>query len=334
MKVAVTGASGFIGGYVVRELIKQGHQVTALCRSDSSAARLAKQDVGIVKGDIRDTDSLENFCRDQECIVHGAAVMGGYGTWDRFYRIGVEGTENIIEAASEAKVPRFIHLSSMTVYGTRPSGVRLSEALPYDEQPKRWNHYVRQKILAEKLVWKAHKQGKISVTAFRPSLVLGPGDRNVVSRTLRFIRSPFRALIGDGSNWVACVLVEELARTIVRSASLPLTVGKAYNLSGSNPITQLDYLNFHASAAGLSPIRRQMPVNLMKLGCATVERIYNLLGREEEPFCTRIATELISTHLEVDCSLAVRELDWVGAGSYEEAIRLSVEWYLKHAHVE
>ena len=333
MKVAVTGASGFIGGYVVRELIKQGHRVTALCRSDSSAVPLAKQDVRIAKGDVRDPDSLTNFCQDQECIVHGVAVMGGYGTWDRFYKIGVEGTENIIEAATNAKVQRFIHLSSMTVYGTRPRSVRISEALPYDEQPERWNYYVRQKVLSEKLVWEAHNQGKISATAFRPSLVLGPGDRNVVARTLRFLRSPFRALIGNGSNRVACVLVEELARTVVRSASLPVTMGKAYNLSGSSPITQLDYLNFHASAAGLPPIRRQMPVNLVKLSCATMEWIYNLLGREDEPFCTRIATALISTHLEVDCSLAVKELDWAGAGNYEEAIRLSVEWYLKHEHV-
>jgi dihydroflavonol-4-reductase len=259
--------------------------------------------------------------------------MSAFGTWDRFYGIGVEGTKNIIEAATTANVQRFIHLSSLTVYGTRPRSVRISEALPYDEQPARWNHYVRQKVLSEKLVWKAHSEGKIAATAFRPSLVLGPGDRNVVARTLKFIRSPFRALIGDGRNWVACVLVEELARTLVRSASLPVTVGKAYNLSGSNPITQFDYLNFHASAAGLPPIRRQMSINLMKLGCAAVEWIYNLLGSEEEPFCTRIATELISTHLEVDCSLAIRELDWAGAGNYEEAIRRSVEWYLKHEQV-
>jgi 2-alkyl-3-oxoalkanoate reductase len=256
--------------------------------------------------------------------------MGSYGTWDRFYRIGVEGTQNTIEAATKAKVSRFIHLSSMTVYGTRPGSVRISEVLPCDNEPQRWNHYVRQKVLSEQLVWKAHYQGRISATALRPSLVLGPGDRNVVGRTLRFIRSPFRGLIGDGSNWVACVLVEELARTIVRCASLPLTEGKAYNLSGANPITQFEYLNFHASAAGLSPIRRKMPLNLMRVGCGVMERFYSFLGREEEPFCTRIATELISTHVDVDCSLAAKDLDWVGEGSYEEAIRLSVEWYLKH----
>jgi len=333
MKVAVTGAAGFIGGHVVRELIQQGHRVTALCRTDSWAGPVAQQDVNIAKGDIRDPDSLKNFCRDQECIIHAAAVMGGYGTWDRFYKIGVQGTENIIEAATKAKVQRFIHLSSLTVYGTRPKSVLVSEALPYDDQPEGWNHYVRQKVLSEKLVWKAHNQGKIAATALRPSLVLGPGDRNVVARTLRFLKSPFRALIGDGNNWIACVLVEELARTVVRSVSLPLAVGKAYNLSGLNPITQLDYLNFHASAAGLPPVRRHMSVNLMKFGCATIERLYNLLGKQEEPFCTRIATELISTHSEVDCSLASRELDWVGAGNYEKAIRLSVEWYLRHEQV-
>ena len=330
MKVAVTGASGFIGGYIVSNLVKEGHRVTALCRSDSSATSLAKLDISIVKGDIRDPASLEKLCRGQEGVVHGVAVVGGYGKWDRFYDIGVQGTENIVGAAAKAEVQRFIHLSSLTVYGTRPIRMRITESLPYDPQPERWNYYVRQKILSEKLVWKAHKEGKISATVFRPSLVIGPGDRNVVARTLRYIRSPLRALIGDGRNWVACVLVDEVACTVVRSASLPAAVGKAYNLSGSDPITQFDYLNFHASAAGLPPVRRRIPIRLMKLGSAMLERIYKFLGSEKEPLCTRIATELISNHIDVDCSPAGRELNWKGDGSYEEAIRLSVEWYLKH----
>lgn len=330
MKIAVTGASGFIGSYIVSNLVKEGHRVTALCRSDSSANLLIKQGVSIVRGDICDPVSLEKFCRGQECVVHGVAVVGGYGTWDRFYNIGVQGTENIVGAAAKAEVQRFIHLSSLTVYGTHPIRMRITESLPYDQQPERWNYYVRQKILSEKLVWKAHKEGKISATVFRPSLVIGPGDRNVVARTLRYIRSPLRALIGDGSNWVACVLVDELARTVVMSAPLPAAVGKAYNLSGSDPITQFDYLNFHASAAGLPRIHRSIPRSLMKLGCAMLERTYKLLGSKKEPFCTRIATELISNNFDVDCSLAVRELNWTGAGSYEDAIRLSVEWYLNY----
>ena len=330
MKAAVTGASGFIGGYLVNELIKQGHQVAALCRSESVLAHLRGKGVNVAVGNLLDLDSLRKFCRGQDCVFHGAAIVSGFAPWSQFYNTGVVGTENIINAAVEAGVVRFIHLSSMTVYGTCPNLLPIKESTSIDQHVKSWNHYARQKILSEKLVWGAHHNRQILATIFRPSLVLGPGDHNVVARTLRYIKSPFGAIIGQGNNYVACVVVDELARAIVKSATLQVAIGKAYNLSGANPITQADYLNFHSLAAGLPQIRRKIPVKLAQVSCAVLENLYKLVGSSDEPFCTRIALDLVSEHLEVDCSLATRDLNWTGSGDYERAIRLSVEWYLKN----
>jgi nucleoside-diphosphate-sugar epimerase len=330
MKVLVTGASGFIGGYLVKELISTGHEVTALCQPESPTNFLRQLGATIAVGDVTDPKSLIEPCRGKNWVFHGAAIVGGYGHWDGYYKIGVMGTEHMINAAAAAGVERFFHISSIAVYGTRPRSTIFSETTSFDEKPERWNHYVKQKVWAEKLLWKAHADGKIRAVAVRPSLVLGPRDRGVVSRTLNIIRSPFGVIIGDGTNRVPCVVVDELVSCIVRAASVNHSVGKAYNLSGRTPITQLEFMNLHATAAGLKLLSRKVPMPLAKLGCSALENMFLLFHREDEPFCTRIALAFAANDFEIDCSQAVRDLAWEGKASYQDAIRGSVNWYLKY----
>lgn len=329
MKALVTGASGFIGGYLIEQLISDGHEVVALCQPASALQHLRKQGVRIAIGDVTDKDTLREPTRGQDCIFHCAAIVGGYGNWQKFHKVGVAGTQNLITAAVESSVTRFIHLSSISVYGTRPHGELFTESTPFDPTPEPWNHYVRQKILSEQLVWRAHDQGKIQATALRPSLVLGPRDRNVVRRTLNIIRSPFGAIVGSGTNRVPCVVVEELVPAIVRSATLKSSIGKSYNLSGRTPITQLEYMNLHASAAGLRCLKRKIPFRLAHASLAALEGLYRAAQRVDEPYCTRIALAFAANDFNIDCSLAKRDLSWKGEASYEEAIFRAVEWILK-----
>jgi nucleoside-diphosphate-sugar epimerase len=332
MKALVTGASGFIGGHLVKELKLRGHEVTALCRSETAAAPLRERGVRIVMGDVTVPRSLITACQGQDWIFHGAAIVNGYGAWSLFESVGVRGTENLISAAVTAGVRRFIHLSSIAVYGIRPKGACFTEASPFCDNNKTWNRYGRQKILSERSVWRAHTEGKIQVTTFRPAIVIGPGDRNAVGQTLRFIGSPVGAIIGDGRNHMACVVIDEVVRIIVNSASLEVAVGKAYNLSGSNPITQFEYMNYHAKSAGLKSVECRVSRNLARLSCSFLERVYFIAGCKNQPFCTRMAIELASNNFRIDCSLASRELGWEGNADYEEAIRLSVSWYRKHVN--
>jgi 2-alkyl-3-oxoalkanoate reductase len=332
MRALVTGASGFIGTYLVKELVSQGHEVVALCQPGSHTGHLHIDGVMIATGDVTDIESLRKPCRGQNWVFHCAAIVGGYGLWDRFFKVGVEGTQNMINVAANSGVDRFIHLSSISVYGTRPVGKRFSETTPFDPNPEHWNHYVRQKIMSENEVWQAHYEGKIQATAIRPSLALGPRDRNVVRRTLNIIRSPLGAIIGDGNNRVPCVVIDELVRAVVLSASKKHAVGKAYNLSGREPITQLQYLDLHASAAGLRPLTRRLPMRFAHASCSMLEAVYRLARQEEEPFCTRIALAFAAQDFDIDCALAVKELGWRGDASYVDAINRSVEWYLRFGH--
>jgi len=328
MRALVTGAGGFIGSYLVRELSMQGHNVTALCQAGSATQHRFAKGVTLALGDVTEPESLRKACERQECVFHCAGIVSGYGAWERFFKVGVEGTRNMINVASHAGVVRFVHLSSISVYGTKPCGKLYTEETPFEENPEPWNHYVRQKVLSEKELWKAHNEEKIQAIAIRPSLVLGPGDRNVVRGTLSLLQSPLAAIIGDGRNRVPCVVIDELVKTIINAASNEYAIGKAYNLSGRESITQLEYMDLHAAAAGLKPLRRKVPVSVAQLACSMLEGMYRIAGREEEPFCTRIALAFAANDFNIDCSLGIRELAWQGRASYEEAIARSVKWYL------
>ncbi len=331
MKALVTGATGFIGGHVVDALLASGHEVVALVRPTSDTSLLARPGISLAAGDVTDRDSLDRACRGIDCVIHTAAVVSMYGAWEEYRRVGVVGTENLVDAAAAARVPRFLHLGSIASYGLRHTpGVVLTEDMPYDEDPEPWNHYVREKMLSEKIVWRAHESGRIAATSLRPSVVLGPRDRNVVTRVMNLLRLPFTGTIGFGTNRVGCVVVEELAELVVRAATSSVAIGRAYNVSGRDPITQRELYSLFAKAAGrrVQPFFTQYRVAFA--GASIAERLSQLAGRKEEPVLSLISVPIFGQDFLVDSSRARAELGWQGTADYERAVSESVKWYLEH----
>jgi nucleoside-diphosphate-sugar epimerase len=331
VKALVTGATGFIGGHVVDALLASGHEVVALVRPTSDTSLLARPGISLAAGDVTDRDSLDRACRGIDCVIHTAAVVSMYGAWEEYRRVGVVGTENLVDAAAAARVPRFLHLGSIASYGLRHTpGVVLTEDMPYDEDPEPWNHYVREKMLSEKIVWRAHESGRIAATSLRPSVVLGPRDRNVVTRVMNLLRLPFTGTIGFGTNRVGCVVVEELAELVVRAATSSVAIGRAYNVSGRDPITQRELYSLFAKAAGrrVQPFFTQYRVAFA--GASIAERLSQLAGRKEEPVLSLISVPIFGQDFLVDSSRARAELGWQGTADYERAVSESVKWYLEH----
>jgi nucleoside-diphosphate-sugar epimerase len=329
LRALVTGASGFIGGHVVEALLAAGHEVVALVRSTSDTALLERLGVELAIGDVTDAESLRRACRGVDCVIHTAAVVSMYGAWEEYRRVGVVGTENMIAAAMDAGVRRFVHLGSIAVYGFRhQKGVVLGEDMPYDEDPEPWNHYVREKMLSEKVVWRAHETGRIGVTSLRPSVVIGPRDRNVVTRMMNLLRLPLNGTIGLGSNQVGCVVVGELAEAAVRAGTLEGAVGRAYNVSGREPITQREIYTHFAKAAGKRLQPFFTPYRVAFAGASIAERLSQLAGRKEEPMLSLISVPIFGQDFSVDSSRAKKEIGWTGAADYEAAIHESVKWHL------
>ncbi|MFT3772369.1 MAG: NAD-dependent epimerase/dehydratase family protein [Minicystis sp.] len=324
-RILVTGASGFIGGHACEALVKTGAKVRAMVRKTSNVGQLAGTGVEICHADLSDPASLQQACADVDTVVHTAAAVGSFGDWEHFHEVGVLGTERLIDAAHRRGVSRFIHVSSIAAYGLKDHRRRVDEDTPFDHAPQPWNHYVREKVMSEEVLWRAHEAQKIRATSLRPSVVVGARDRNAVPRLVDLLRLPVTALPGRPDNHFPVVTIEDCVDAIVRSVENEAAIGRAYNVSGGRRITIADFFALIAKHAQLPPPKLYLPTGLMLPATGLLESAWKLLGKAGEPVATRIAIVVSGYDYEIDCRRAQRELGWSADGSYEAAIVAALE---------
>jgi nucleoside-diphosphate-sugar epimerase len=319
-RILVTGASGFIGGHACEALAKTGAKVRAMVRKSSLVGQLEGVDVEICQADLSDAKSLDRACKDVDVVVHTAAAVGSFGEWEHFYEVGVRGTERLIDAAHRNGATRFVHVSSIAAYGLKDHGGRVTEDSPFDRNPQPWNHYVREKVMSEDLLWDAHAAGKIQATSIRPSVVIGARDRNAIPRLVDLLKLPVTALPGRATNHFPVVTVEDCVDAIVRSVEQDVAIGRAYNVSGSRRIQLAEFFGLIAKHAKLPEPKIYAPTAVMLPAVGMLEDVWKLLRKKGEPVATRIAIVVSGYDYDIDCNRTKRELGWTADGSYEAAI--------------
>jgi 2-alkyl-3-oxoalkanoate reductase len=324
-RILITGASGFIGGHVAEALSQRGAAVRALVRPSSDVRHLRAAGVELATGHLGDVASLARACEGMDMVIHGAAAVGSFGEWDHFYETGVLGTERLIDAAHEKGVRRFIHLSSIAVYGLKAHHGPVDEDTPFDRAPQPWNHYVREKVMAEDILWRAHADKRIQATAIRPSVVVGARDRNAVPRLVELLRLPVTVLPGQPSFRFPAVTIEDCVSAVVRAVENEAAVGRAYNVSGEKAITAAEFFGHVARHAHLPAPKIYLPTAALIPAVGLLEGAWKLLRRPNEPVATRIAIVVSGYDYEIDCRRAQRELGFRGQGDYGAAIGAAIE---------
>ena len=206
----VTGAGGFLGQYIVEQLVQRGDRVRALVRRPS--AMLASLDVETVLGDIRDPEVVACACSGVDVVYHAAGVAGIWGPWQHYFGINTIGTRNVIEGCRRAGVPRLVYTSSpsVTFDGTDQEGV--DETQPY---PRRWLcHYPHSKAIAEQEVLAANSVNGLWTCALRPHLIWGPRDQHLIPRLIDRARRGKLVRVGAGRNQIDMIYVENAAERI------------------------------------------------------------------------------------------------------------------------
>jgi nucleoside-diphosphate-sugar epimerase len=326
----VTGATGLLGSHIVEQLRRRGKRVRALVRNSSDESFLRSQGVETVVGDITDRASLERACAGVDTIYHSAARVGDWGPWREFVQITIEGTRNVIAAAAAANVRRFLHISSISVYGyVDGKGVVLDETASLGQHLYRWAYYTRSKVIAEQSVWEAHRAGRIRATVIRPSWLYGPRDRATLARLIDSIRRGKCRLIGDGSNRLNVVHAANVADGAILAAESARAVGEAYNLSNDGVLTQKQYFDTVAAALGMGPITRSVPYGVAQRVALVLECIGHLVGQRKPPLITRYSVWLIGRHSFFETRKAREQLGWKSRISYEEGIPAAVSEYLQ-----
>lgn len=222
MKALVTGASGYIGGHLVRALVSRGDKVTCLVRPTSRTAFLQGQPVSLVEGDLRERPSLMPAVRDQDVVFHLAAVISAAGR-KPYEAANVLGTRNLVEAclAAAPGLKRFVFVSSIAAAGPSPEG----EAPNEDNEPRPVSNYGRSKLESEKLVLAA--RDRLPVTILRPPNVLGPGQPEL-EEAVKMMRRRIAPSLGNGRPQTSLIDVEDLVRALILAAEDPRSVGQTF----------------------------------------------------------------------------------------------------------
>jgi len=324
MRVLVTGGSGFIGSWVVRELLARGHSVRVLVRPQSNLANLAGTAAELVGGDVLDRASVEAAVAGCEGVVHTAGIVRFGGGEERLRAVNEAGVESVLGAALRAGVRRAVVTSSTAVMGGQREPVVADEATSSNALELGIDYFTS-KARGEEVALSMFEKG-LPVVAVRPAVVLGPGDvyRSSAGTVLALARGSIPFYVEGGASFCD---VRDVARGHVEALERG-TPGEPYILGGTN-LTTTDMVRRVAQASGAKPPRR-VPYLLALASAAAGEWIGRRRGREP-----RISAQLVrASHLYtfVSSERAVRELGYA-IRPFEETLRDTLRWFIAEGRI-
>ncbi len=328
MKVLVTGATGFIGGNLARELWRRGDDVRALVRPDSD--RLTIEETGIVpvEGDILDRDSVDRAVQGCEVVFHVAAA---YTFWSRdpagVSRTNVEGTLNVLESARQAGVSRTVYTSTVGTVGLPKDGLG-DESTPLDPGSL-YGHYKRSKLQAEQEALALAAAG-MPLVVVNPTAPVGPWDVKPTptgKMVLDFLRRKIPAYLKTGMNLVDVADVVE-GHILALEKGRP---GERYILGNRN-VSLKEIFDILSSLTGLSAPRIRAPYWLV-VGIGYADRFLEGTLLRREPAIPVEGILASKTPAYVSCEKAVRELGQPQR-PIEDALKQAVTWFTDHGYVD
>ncbi len=337
MRVLVTGATGFIGGHLVRWLVKQRHQVRALVRRDSPARNpelvegLAEVGMELAWGDITDPRAVRAAVQGMEGVFHLAAVRDEWGTSELVYqRVNVKGTRHLLEAAAEMGVRRFVYCSSVGV-ARYPGNLKADETLPFCD-PTSQVFYHRSKAQAEQMALEWAHSGRVPAVVVRPVITYGPGDEwGMVTRMMMLLAQRRFILVGNGRNHVDLVYVDDLVRGMYRAGERG-EVGRVYILSGTAPIRARTLVDKICGLLSKPSPRAHVPAPIARIAGWGMEALYRLGGRlgvnwdGKQPLVTRDKVATLAVDRGFSHARASRELEYQPQVDYDEGLRRTLAW--------
>lgn len=276
VRVLITGATGFVGGHLVKELVKRGHEVTVLVHKHPNTSK----GVALAKGDIHDSDSLEHACEKQDVVVHLVGIIQEKGD-ATFERTHVEGTKNMVKAAKAAGVKHFLYVSALG-------------ATPHSK-----SRYQLTKYEAELIV----KQSNIPYTIFRPSIILGPEDKfaNLLAGIVRvspvipmpplFSRARIQPVYVD--DLIACIVasLEKKARNII------------HEVAGPEVLTLQEFFDLVITVLGVKRLKIPIP-DVLFHGTTPLLRLFGLPLSKEQ--LTMLEESNVCDHTKIEKAFSLK----------------------------
>lgn len=311
MRVAVTGATGFLDGHLVTRLLSDGCEVVAVVRDTAKAAALQQRGVTIILGDL--TAAVETGLT-ADAFVHAAALSSNWGRRADFLAANVDGTGTAIALARAMGVRRFVHISSPSIY------FRLADQLDVREDvalPIPINPYAETKAIAEQ---RALGATDLRPVILRPRGIYGQGDTALLPRLVRAARRGPLPLLRDGQAVTGLTHVDDVVDAIIAAlnADEP-AVGRAINISGAAHRVR-DIADAACARHGIDIRWRALPTGFALAGARMMETICATLPGRPEPIATVYSLGLFAYSQTLNTARAAQLLGWRPRVSFDEGL--------------
>lgn len=327
MKKLVTGATGFIGSAIVRELIRDGEDIRVLVRKTSNTRNIDNLDVERAYGDIRDGDSMRKALKGCDTLYYTAAHFAHWTPDKKLpYEINVEGTKTSLSAALDAGVERVVYTSTNNTMGAHGADIPANESAEFNHQDTGDNYSIS-KYLGEIEAKKFVAMG-LPIVIVNPTIVIGAHDIKPTPSGKMIIDIANKEMPGYIEGGVNIIDVEDVARGHILAAKKG-RVGERY-LFGNENMSVSDYFRLISEVAGVKPPKIKIPYYLaIALGYMFELGAYIT---KKPPVTTASEVKIGRKYEFYDCSKAVKEL-----GLPQTPIRASIEravnWFKENGYI-
>jgi nucleoside-diphosphate-sugar epimerase len=318
----ITGATGLLGSHIAEQLCARGAPVRALVRPKSDTRYLETLPVELVTADLHNLQQTPRTLEGAGTVYHCAAFVRDWGTWQEFYDGTVEVTRRLADACRDAGAGRFVHISSISVFGNPPkSAGEITEDTPTGRYLWRGDYYGRSKILAEEVV-----RQYPSFVILRPSWIYGRRDLVSLPRVVQALRDRRARIIGSGENLLNLVSAVDVARGAILAAESPRAAGQVYHLCSPGEISQREFFDILSEQLDLPRAGRSVPIRLAWRAASILEVLFRITGRKTAPPFTRRALLMLSRPTHFSIAKAKRELDWHPEVAIRHGLEDALQW--------
>ncbi len=325
-QILVTGATGFTGGHLCQRLAEDGHSVRALVRDPRRCDLLRDWGVELVAGDLRDRESVKRATRGVETLYHiGALFRPENVTRKDMWDTNVEGTRNMLDAAEECGVQRFVHCSTVGVYG-HVKNPPANEQTPY----RPGDYYQESKTEGEKLVLQRQSEQRLPIVVFQPGGIYGPRDLRFL-KLLKAVKNRKFVMIGSGKVFYQMIYISDLVDGILLCGTCERAIGNTYILTGEQPVTLNELVRVVSEVLEVPQRRLRipvLPVYLAAIGCELVCKPLKI-----NPWLYRRRVDFFRKTRWFDISKARSELDFRPSTDLKTGIERTADWYRANGYL-
>lgn len=315
-RILVTGATGFLGGQLIRSLMSSGVSVVGLGRDRGKLAQLGCDGIALDLAKPIDAATLPQI----DAIVHCAARSSPFGRRKDFVTANVDATRNLVALAQTMDVKRLIHISTPSVYFAFRDQEDVGEDYPL---PPPVNFYAETKAMGERIVLRALADRAI---VLRPRGIFGAGDSALLPRLLRAAQARPLPRLRGGVASIDLTHVDDVVAAIISALTAPDgACGEVYNISGGDPRAIEQIVSQTCARAGITPRWRNVPLTPALMVAQTLETVARLRPSAPEPVVTRYGLGLFAYRQSLDLSKAKARLNWSPQVPFEDGLARTFE---------